>query len=73
MILTAAVVSIGFLTLTASTFNGLVQLGLITGVALLSAMFADLFLSPLLVRLIRPPRAPASPPENRLHREVGLP
>jgi predicted exporter len=49
MVLTAAVVTIGFFTLSFSEFNGLVQLGTITGVSLIAAMFGDLFLSPLLV------------------------
>ncbi|PYQ05785.1 MAG: hypothetical protein DMF82_07635 [Acidobacteria bacterium] len=54
MFLTAAVVSAGFATLLFSEFLGLANLGLLIGVTLLSAVFADLFLSPLMLITLRP-------------------
>jgi predicted RND superfamily exporter protein len=64
MFLTAAVVSAGFASLLFSEFLGLANLGLLIGVSLLSAVFADLFLTPLLLITLRPEiagtRGPAS-------------
>jgi predicted RND superfamily exporter protein len=54
MFLTAAVVSAGFAALLFSEFLGLANLGLLIGVSLLSAVFADLFLTPLLLITLRP-------------------
>jgi uncharacterized protein len=54
MFLTAAVVSAGFASLLFSEFLGLANLGLLIGVSLLSAVFADLFLTPLLLITLRP-------------------
>ena len=54
MFLTAAVVSAGFGTLLFSEFLGLANLGLLIGVTLLSAVFADLFLTPLMLITLRP-------------------
>jgi hypothetical protein len=54
MFLTAAVVSAGFASLMFSEFLGLANLGLLIGVSLLSAVFADLFLTPLLLITLRP-------------------
>jgi hypothetical protein len=54
MFLTAAVVSAGFASLLFSEFLGLANLGLLIGVSLLSAVFADLFLTPLMLITLRP-------------------
>jgi predicted RND superfamily exporter protein len=54
MFITACAVSLGFLTLLRSEFLGLANLGLLIGVSLLSAVFADLFLSPLLLIHLKP-------------------
>ena len=54
MFVTACAVSAGFLTMLASEFKALANLGLLIGVSLLSAVFADLFLSPLLLMRLRP-------------------
>jgi predicted RND superfamily exporter protein len=54
MFLTAAAVTTGFLTLVFSQFTGLANLGLLMGASLLTAVFADLFLSPLLLMTIKP-------------------
>ncbi len=54
MFVTSVAVTIGFLTLLFSQFLGLANFGLLIGVSLLSAVFADLFLSPLLLMRIRP-------------------
>lgn len=54
MLLTTGAVTLGFLALTQSRFLGLSNLGLLIGVSLLTAVFADLFLSPLLLGKLRP-------------------
>ncbi|MFC1706695.1 MMPL family transporter [Planctomycetota bacterium] len=54
MFLTACAVSLGFLSLMFSQFIGLRNLGLLIGVSLFSAVFADLFLSPIMLRYFRP-------------------
>lgn len=54
MFITAVSVSVGFSTLMLSEFLGLANLGLLTGVALLAAFVADIFLSPLLLMKLRP-------------------
>jgi len=54
MFVTACAVSIGFLVLLFSEFLALANLGLLLGVSLLSAVFADLFLSPLLIMTLKP-------------------
>ncbi len=54
MFATALSVSVGFSTLMLSQFLGLANLGLVTGLSLLAAFFADVFLTPLLLIYIRP-------------------
>jgi predicted RND superfamily exporter protein len=54
MLLTACTVSIGFFTLMFSEFLALRNLGLLIGVSLFTAVFADIFLSPILMRFFRP-------------------
>jgi predicted RND superfamily exporter protein len=54
MFVTACAVSVGFLALLFSEFLALANLGLLIGVSLLSAVFADLFLSPLLIMTLKP-------------------
>jgi predicted RND superfamily exporter protein len=66
MFVTACAVSAGFLTMLASEFKALANLGLLIGVSLLSAVFADLFLSPLLLMKLRPrlaKEAKSAPPK----------
>lgn len=50
MLVTTLAISLGFVTLLASSFLGVAHLGLLIGVSLFTAVFADLFLSPLLLR-----------------------
>jgi predicted RND superfamily exporter protein len=54
MFTTSCAISLGFLVLLFSQFLGLANLGLLIGVSLLSAVFADLFLSPLLLMKLKP-------------------
>jgi predicted RND superfamily exporter protein len=54
MFVTTCAVAIGFLALLGSEFLGLANLGLLIGVSLLAAVFADLFLTPLLLMKLRP-------------------
>ncbi|MBI4511372.1 MAG: MMPL family transporter, partial [Deltaproteobacteria bacterium] len=54
MFVTACAVSLGFLVLLLSQFVGLANLGLLIGMSLLSAVVADLFLSPLLIMKLKP-------------------
>lgn len=54
MLVSALSISSGFLTLMLSEFVGLRNLGLLIGVSLFSAVFADLYLSPILLRTFRP-------------------
>ena len=54
MLLTAMSVSAGFLALLLSRFVALRNLGLLIGVSLFTAVFADLFLSPILLRFFKP-------------------
>jgi len=54
MLVTTCVISLGFLCLRFSTFQGIGHLGLLIGVSLLTAVAADLFLTPLLLTKIRP-------------------
>jgi predicted RND superfamily exporter protein len=54
MVVTALAVSLGFLILVFSQFLGLANFGILVGVSLLTAVVADLFLSPLLLMLLRP-------------------
>ncbi len=54
MFSTTCAVSLGFLVLLFSQFMGLAHLGLLIGVSLFTAVFADLFLSPLLLMKIKP-------------------
>jgi predicted RND superfamily exporter protein len=61
MFLTATVVSAGFASLLFSEFLGLANLGLLIGVSLLTAVFADLFLTPLMLIGLRP-RLSVKPP-----------
>jgi predicted RND superfamily exporter protein len=61
MVITTLAVSIGFLALLQSEFLGLANLGLLLGVSLLSAVTADLFLSPVMLMALKP-RVGASEP-----------
>ncbi len=54
MFVTSCAVSAGFLTLVLSEFVGLAELGVLIGVTLFCAVFADLFLSPLVIMAVRP-------------------
>ncbi|HEX6210080.1 MAG TPA: MMPL family transporter, partial [Methylomirabilota bacterium] len=54
MFITTASVAIGFSALLFSEFLGLANLGLLTGLALLGAFLADVFLAPLLLMRLRP-------------------
>lgn len=54
MFTTSLAISLGFLVLLFSQFMGLANLGLLIGVSLLTAVFADLFLSPLLIMKLKP-------------------
>lgn len=54
MFITAGAVSIGFLSLCFSQFLALANLGLLIGVSLMAAVFADLFISPVLIMKLRP-------------------
>ena len=54
MFATALSVAVGFSTLMFSEFLGLANLGLVTGLSLLAAFFADVFLTPLLLIHLRP-------------------
>ncbi len=54
MLLTAFSVSAGFLVLVFSEFVGLRNLGVLIGISLFTAVFADLYLSPVMLRAFRP-------------------
>jgi predicted RND superfamily exporter protein len=54
MFVTAVTVSAGFLVLTFSGFEGTRTIGLITAVTLFSAVFADVFLAPVLLAWVKP-------------------
>ncbi|MGZ3440490.1 MAG: efflux RND transporter permease subunit [Polyangia bacterium] len=54
MFITACAVSIGFLSLCFSQFLALANLGLLIGVSLMAAVFADLFISPVLIMMLKP-------------------
>jgi hypothetical protein len=54
MLATALAVAVGFSTLMFSEFLGLANLGLVTGLSLLAAFLADVFLAPLLLMHLRP-------------------
>ncbi len=54
MFSTTCAISLGFLVLLFSQFMGLAHLGLLIGVSLFTAVFADLFLSPLLLMWLKP-------------------
>jgi hypothetical protein len=54
MFITSTAVSSGFLLLAISALRGTADLGLLIGVTLFCAIFADLFLGPILVSRIRP-------------------
>ncbi|RME73680.1 MAG: hypothetical protein D6776_06585, partial [Planctomycetota bacterium] len=54
MFITAVAVSAGFLMLLFSEFEGLRNFGLLIGVSLFAAVFADLFLTPILIMTLRP-------------------
>jgi predicted RND superfamily exporter protein len=73
MVITSIAISTGFLVLLGSRFLGLSHLGALTGISLFAAVFADLFLSPVLLTTIRPrigrgggrlPTATANPPDR---------
>lgn len=64
MFVTSVTVSAGFLLLLGSRFLGIAHLGFLIGSTLLAAVFADLFLTPLLLQRFRPTlglEMPASP------------
>jgi predicted RND superfamily exporter protein len=67
MFITACAVSLGFLTLLASRFLGLAHFGLLVGVSLFTAIFGDLFLTPVMLMKFKPrifkgqPETPAQP------------
>ena len=54
MFITATAVSLGFLTLNASEFVGLHHLGTLLAISLASAVFADLFMTPVLLLAWKP-------------------
>jgi predicted RND superfamily exporter protein len=54
MFVTMSAVTTGFLALLFSEFLGLANLGLLIGVSLFAAVFADLFLTPLLLMKLKP-------------------
>lgn len=54
MFITASAVSLGFLTLNASEFVGLHHLGTLLAISLASAVFADLFMTPVLLLAWKP-------------------
>ncbi len=54
MFVTACSIAAGFASLVFSRFVGLESLGLLVGVSLFAAVFADLFLTPLLLMRLRP-------------------
>jgi predicted RND superfamily exporter protein len=54
MFITACSVTIGFLSLCFSQFLALANLGLLIGVSLMAAVFADLFISPVLISRLKP-------------------
>jgi predicted RND superfamily exporter protein len=54
MVITTLAVTLGFLDLLFSQFLGLANLGLLLGVSLLSAVAADLFLTPIMIMAIKP-------------------
>jgi len=54
MFITAVSVTVGFLSLCFSQFLALANLGLLIGVSLLCAVFADLFISPVLISKLKP-------------------
>ncbi len=66
MFVTSTTVSAGFLLLLTSGFRGLAHMGVLIGVTLFFAIFADLFLAPLLVQRLRPKLGRA--PDPRLGR-----
>lgn len=59
MIVTSAAVAGGFLLLQFSRFEGLANLGLLTGLTLWAAGIADAFLSPVLLMTLKPQLGPA--------------
>lgn len=58
MFITSCAVSLGFLTLMFSKFLRLADFGVLIGVSLFTAIFADLFISPILISRLRPPIPP---------------
>jgi predicted RND superfamily exporter protein len=54
MFITACSVTVGFLSLCFSQFLALANLGLLIGVSLMAAVFADLFISPVLIGMLKP-------------------
>lgn len=64
MFVTSTAVSLGFLLLCFSKFLGAAHLGFLVGVTLFSAVFADLFLTPLLLMTLRPKVATDADPDD---------
>lgn len=54
MFVTSTAVSMGFLLLMLSELRGTAELGLLIGVTLFTAIFADMFLAPILVTWVKP-------------------
>jgi len=61
MVITTLAVTIGFLALMRSEFLGLANLGFLLGVSLLSAVTADLFLSPVMIMALKPKLGASEP------------
>jgi predicted RND superfamily exporter protein len=57
MFVTSTAVAAGFLLLTLSSLEGTADLGLLIGVTLFFAVFADMFLAPILITRLKPPLA----------------
>jgi hypothetical protein len=67
MFVTSTAVSLGFLLLMLSELRGTADLGLLIGMTLFFAIFADLFLAPILVSRLRPRLEPRQPRSDRRH------
>jgi hypothetical protein len=65
MITSTCAIAVGFFAMVASEFQGLANLGLLIGISLLTAVVADLFLSPLLIMYMKPRIGRASPQLER--------
>jgi hypothetical protein len=68
MFITSCAVSLGFATLVFSNFLGLADFGVLIGISLFTAIFADLFLAPIMLTRIRPRIGGAFAGENAMSR-----